>query len=291
MSKEIQWFPGHMAKTRRMIQENLRDVDLIIEIRDARIPMSSANPEVPKLTAGKPRLIILNKAGLATPEMNKRWKDHFQKEDVACILCDCKTGNGLNQIRPAVRELLAEKIARWEAKGMTGRRIRAMVLGIPNVGKSTLINRLTNSAAAKAENRPGVTRDKQWVTASDGLELLDMPGVLWPKFENRYIAENLAFTGTIKQDILDNEDLACRLCARLLKLEPLILEDRYGIDISKYDSEELTGYDIMLMIGKKRGFLVSGGEINEERTCLTILEEFRNGKMGSITLELPENFK
>ncbi len=280
-----------MAKTRRMISENLRDVDLIIEIRDARIPMSSANPEVPKLTAGKPRLIILNKAGLAMPEMNKLWKQYFEKEDVACILCDCKTGNGLNQIRPVVRELLAEKIAKWESKGMTGRRIRAMVLGIPNVGKSTLINRLTNSAAAKAENRPGVTRDKQWVTASDGLELLDMPGVLWPKFENRYIAENLAFTGTIKQDILDNEDLACRLCSRLLKLEPLIIEDRYGIDIMKYDIEELSGYDLMLMIGKKRGFLISGGEINEERTCLTILEEFRNGKLGRITLELPENFK
>ncbi len=280
-----------MAKTRRMISENLRDVDLVIEIRDARIPMSSANPEVPKLTSGKPRLIILNKAGLAMPEMNKLWKTHFEKDEVACILCDCKTGNGLNQIRPVVRELLAEKIAKWEAKGMSGRRIRAMVLGIPNVGKSTLINRLTNSAAAKAENRPGVTRDKQWVTASDGLELLDMPGVLWPKFENRYIAENLAFTGTIKQDILDNEDLACRLCNRLLRLEPLIFQNRYGIDIMKYDIDELSGYDLMLMIGRKRGFLVSGGEINEERTCLTILEEFRNGKLGRITLELPENFK
>ena len=291
MSKQIQWFPGHMAKTRRMITENLRDVDLIIEIRDARIPMSSANPEVPKLTAGKPRLIILNKAGLAMPEMNKLWKEHFDKDEVACILCDCKTGNGLNQIRPAVHRLLADKIAKWEAKGMSGRRIRAMVLGIPNVGKSTLINRLTNSAAAKAENRPGVTRDKQWVTASDGLELLDMPGVLWPKFENRYIAENLAFTGTIKQDILDNEDLACRLCDRIVKIEPLILQDRYGIDFTNYDLDELSGYDIMLMIGRKRGFLVSGGDINEERTCLMILEEFRNGKMGRITLELPENFK
>ena len=280
-----------MAKTRRMITENLRDVDLIIEIRDARIPMSSANPEVPKLTAGKPRLIILNKAGLAMPEMNKLWKEHFDKDEVACILCDCKTGNGLNQIRPAVHRLLADKIAKWEAKGMSGRRIRAMVLGIPNVGKSTLINRLTNSAAAKAENRPGVTRDKQWVTASDGLELLDMPGVLWPKFENRYIAENLAFTGTIKQDILDNEDLACRLCDRIVKIEPLILQDRYGIDFTNYDLDELSGYDIMLMIGRKRGFLVSGGDINEERTCLMILEEFRNGKMGRITLELPENFK
>lgn len=280
-----------MAKTRRMITENLRDVDLVIEIRDARIPMSSANPEVPKLTAGKPRLIILNKAGLAMPEMNKAWKAHFEKDNVACILCDCKTGNGLNQIRPAVRELLAEKIAKWEAKGMSGKRIRAMVLGIPNVGKSTLINRLTNSAAAKAENRPGVTRDKQWVTASDGLELLDMPGVLWPKFENKHIAENLAFTGTIKQDILDNEDLACRLCCRLLQLEPLIIGERYGIDIMNYDIEELSGYDVMLMIGRKRGFLISGGEINEERTCLMILEEFRNGKMGRITLELPGDFK
>jgi len=280
-----------MAKTRRMITENLRDVDLIIEIRDARIPMSSANPEVPKLTAGKPRLIILNKAGLAMPWMNKLWKEHFDKDEVACILCDCKTGDGLNQIRPAVHRLLADKIAKWEAKGMSGRRIRAMVLGIPNVGKSTLINRLTNSAAAKAENRPGVTRDKQWVTASDGLELLDMPGVLWPKFENRYIAENLAFTGTIKQDILDNEDLACRLCDRLVKIEPLILQERYGVDITNYDLDELSGYDIMLMIGRKRGFLVSGGEINEERTCLMLLEEFRNGKMGKITLELPENFK
>ena len=291
MSKEIQWFPGHMAKTRRMITENLRDVDLIIEIRDARIPMSSANPEVPKLTAGKPRLIILNKAGLAMPEMNKLWKEYFEKDEVACILCYCKTGNGLNQIRPAVHKLLADKIAKWEAKGMSGRRIRAMVLGIPNVGKSTLINRLTNSAAARAENRPGVTRDKQWVTASDGLELLDTPGVLWPKFENRYIAENLAFTGTIKQDILDNEDLACRLCDRIVRIEPLFLQDRYGIDIMKYDLDELSGYDIMLMIGRKRGFLISGGEINEERTCLMLLEEFRNGKLGKITLELPENFK
>lgn len=289
MSKEIQWFPGHMAKTRRMITENLRDVDIVIEIRDARIPMSSANPEVSRLTAGKPRVILLNKCSLSKPELNAVWKKHFDSADVCCVLCDCKTGYGLDKIRPAMKELLAEKIARWEQKGMIGRRIRVMVLGIPNVGKSTLINRLTKSSSAKAENRPGVTRDKQWVSASDGIDLLDMPGVLWPKFDNRFIAENLAFTGTIKQDILDNDFLACRLCERLYALDKTILTDRYGISLDGYD--ELTGYDILLLIGKKRGFLISGGEINEERTALTLLEEFRNGKMGQVTLETPENFK
>lgn len=289
MSKEIQWFPGHMAKTRRMITENLRDVDIVIEIRDARIPMSSANPEVARLTAGKPRVILLNKCNLSKTELNNVWKRHFDKEDVCCVLCDCKTGFGLDRIRPAMKELLADKIARWEEKGMLGRRIRVMVLGIPNVGKSTLINRLTKSSSAKAENRPGVTRDKQWVSASDGIDLLDMPGVLWPKFDNRFIAENLAFTGTIKQDILDNDFLACRLCERLYSLDKSILTERYGITFN--DEEEITGYDILLKIGKKRGFLISGGEINEERTALTLLEEFRNGKMGQVTLETPENFK
>ena len=287
--KEIQWFPGHMAKTRRMITENLRDVDMVIEIRDARIPESSKNPEVSRLTAGKPKLVLLNKSKLADEHANREWREYIKSNGSACVLCDCKSGDGLSAIRPAVRELLAEKINHWEERGMSGRRIRAMVLGIPNVGKSTLINRLTNSAAARAENRPGVTRDKQWVTASDGLELLDMPGVLWPKFDNRFIAENLAFTGTIKQDILDNEEIACQLCSRLYKIAPSLLEGRYSISLSDFPDGD--GYDIMCAIGKKRGFLISGGNINEERAALMLLEEFRNGKIGRITLERPGNFK
>jgi len=288
-SKEIQWFPGHMAKTRRMISENLKDVDMIIEIRDARIPESSKNQEVSRLTAGKPKLVILNKSNLANEQTSREWMEYIKKDGSACVLCDCKTGEGISTIRHAAKELLADKISHWESRGMTGRRIRAMVLGIPNVGKSTLINRLTNTSAAKAENRPGVTRDKQWVTAADGFELLDMPGVLWPKFDNRFIAENLAFTGTIKQDILDNEYLACRLCSRLLSIAPNLLSSRYSINLSDYADTD--GYDLMCAIGKKRGFLVSGGEINEERTALMLLEEFRNGKIGRISLERPENFK
>ncbi|MDY5941345.1 MAG: ribosome biogenesis GTPase YlqF [Eubacteriales bacterium] len=284
---EIQWFPGHMAKTRRMITENLSDVDAIIEVRDARIPESSRNPEVPKLTAGKPILILLNKSGLADPTANSEWCTALRGSG-SCIVCDCKTGEGLSAIRGELRALLSEKIQRWEAKGMSGRRIRTMILGIPNVGKSTLINRLANSRAAKAENRPGVTRTKQWVTTKDGYDLLDMPGVLWPKFENRFIAENLAFCGTIRKEILDNTDLGCKLAFRLSQNAPEALCARYRLTTDELTG--LDGYGILCLIGKKRGFLISGGEIDEERTALMLLEEFRAGKIGRITLERPENF-
>ena len=283
-SEQIQWFPGHMAKTRRMISENLKNVDVVIEILDARIPLSSRNPEITKLTTGKPSLIILNKASLADPAQNKIWIEHYSSENSTCILVDCLTGEGLNKIFPAIKFLLKDKIERYESKGMTGRRLFAMVLGIPNVGKSTLINKLSGSKKAKVENRPGVTRDKQWVSTGIGVDLLDMPGILWPKFDDRKVGENLAITGAIKDAVVDIEELACILCSRLRKYYPEELSARYKLgDMSQYD--ELGDWDLVEVIGRKRGFLISGGEVNTERTAIVMLDEFRAGIIGKITLD------
>ena len=283
-SEQIQWFPGHMAKTRRMISENLKNVDVVIEILDARIPLSSRNPEITKLTTGKPSLIILNKASLADPAQNKIWIEHYSSENSTCILVDCLTGEGLNKIFPAIKFLLKDKIERYESKGMTGRRLFAMVLGIPNVGKSTLINKLSGSKKAKVENRPGVTRDKQWVSTGIGVDLLDMPGILWPKFEDKVVGENLALTGAVKDDILDIEALAMVLCNRMKTLYPETLAARYKLgDISVF--ENLSDYDLLCLIGKKRGFLIAGGEINTERTADMLLDELRRSKLGRITLD------
>lgn len=281
-SEIIQWFPGHMAKTRRMISENLSNVDLVLEILDARIPESSRNPEIGKLTEGKPRLILLNKATLADPVQNKLWQKTLEQEYTSCILTDCVSGDGLNQLAPAIRSLLFEKLQRYAEKGMAGRKLRAMVLGIPNVGKSSLINRLSGNKKAKVEDRPGVTREKQWVTTGIGVDLLDMPGILWPKFEERRIGENLALTGAIKDDILDTETLAVILCGRLRKCYPDLLAARYKLSEIP---EACSDNELFEMIGRKRGFLVSGGEVNTERTASVLLDEFRGGRIGRITLD------
>lgn len=282
-SDQIQWFPGHMAKTRRMISENLKNVDVVIEILDARIPRSSRNPEITKLTENKPSLIILNKANLADPVQNKVWQEYYSTDKTACILVDCLTGEGLNKIMPAIRELLKEKLERYESKGMN-RRIFAMVLGIPNVGKSTLINKLSGDKKAKVENRPGVTRDKQWFSTGIGLDIMDMPGILWPKFEDRAVGENLALTGAIKDDVLQIEELAMAYCGRMKELYPEMLAARYKLG-EKESFVEMGDYDLLCYIGKKRGFLISGGEINTERTADMLLDEFRAAKLGRITLD------
>ena len=283
-SEIIQWFPGHMAKTRRLISENLKNVDLVLEILDARIPYSSRNPEITRLTNGKPTLLLLNKASLADATQNRVWQRHYTNETTACILTDCITGEGMKSLSPAIRTLMAEKLERFEAKG-TNRRLRAMVLGIPNVGKSSIINKVCGNKKAKVENRPGVTRDKQWVTTGIGVDLLDMPGILWPKFEERRVGENLALTGAIKDDILDLETLAVILCGRLRRLYPEMLIARYKLDGIP---DEMSDLDLFLAIGKKRGFLVSGGEINTERTANMLLDEFRGTKIGKITLDRVE---
>ena len=283
-SKVIQWFSGHMAKTRRMISENLKNVDIVIEILEARIPLSSRNPEITKLIENKPSLIILNKASLADPAQNKLWQEYYSSDNSACILVDCLTGEGLSKILPAIKLLLKDKIERYESKGMVGRRLFAMVLGIPNVGKSTLINKLSGGKKAKVENRPGVTRDKQWVSTGIGVDLLDMPGILWPKFEDKAVGENLALTGAVKDDILDIESLAMVYCGRMKALYPEMLAARYKLgDISSF--ADMTDYELLCHIGKKRGFLISGGEINTERCADMLLDEFRGAKLGRITLD------
>ena len=283
-SEQIQWFPGHMAKTRRMITENLKNVDVVIEILDARIPKSSRNPEIAGMTAQKPTILLLNKATLADPTMTKKWCDYYSNGQTICITTDCVSGMGINKISEAVNQVLAEKIHRYEAKGMTGRKLKAMIVGIPNVGKSSLINKICGSKKAKVENRPGVTVDKQWVDTNIGLLLMDMPGVLWPKFDDRTIGENLALTGAIKDKILDIESLAIVLCSRLRKLYPELLSARYKLgDMAQYES--YTDLEMFELIGKKRGFLISGGEIDYERTANMLLDEFRSAKIGKITLD------
>ncbi len=283
-SKQIQWFPGHMAKTRRLISDNLKNVDIVIEILDARIPLSSRNPEITKLKENKPSIIILNKASLADPAQNKIFCEYYNNENTRCILADCISGDGLNKILPAVKEILKDKLERYEQKGMSGRRLYAMVLGIPNVGKSTLINKLSGGKKAKVENRPGVTRDKQWVSTGIGIDLLDMPGILWPKFEDKLVGENLALTGAVKDDILDIESLAMTLCNRMRTLYPERLCERYKLG-SPEVFEGLDDYELLCLIGKKRGFLISGGEINTERTADMLLDELRSSKLGRITLD------
>ena len=274
-----------MAKTRRLIAECLSQVDIVLELLDARIPRSSKNPEILKLTAGKPKLTLLNKASLADPGISDAWLSHYAKTENEALLIDCVTGDGIAKIGDAVRKILAEKIARNEAKGMTGRRLSAMIVGIPNVGKSSLINRLAGSKRAKVENRPGVTTAKQWVTTSIGLSLLDTPGVLWPKFDEKTVGENLALTGAIRDGVLDVETLAMTLCERLVGVCPALFFARYKLNPE--DAEGRDGYDLLEMVGRKRGFLVSGGDVNMRRTAEMLLDEFRSGVIGRISLERP----
>ena len=286
-SEVIQWFPGHMAKTRRLISENLKEVDIIIEILDARIPYSSKNPEITKLIGDKPNLIILNKASLANKEITKKWIDYYNAIGKTAIAIDCITGEGFGQLAPTIKNILADKIQRYEAKGMHGRKLKAMFVGIPNVGKSSLINKLCGSKKAKVENRPGVTLNKQWIPTTIGLDLMDMPGVLWPKFEEKIVGENLAITGAIKDAILDIEYIAVLLCSRLKSLAAEQFMARYKINKEELDACEMD-YEIFELVGRKRGFLISGGEINTERTAATLLEEFRSAKIGAISIEIPQ---
>lgn len=283
-SELIQWFPGHMAKTRRMMKEMLPQTDLIIELLDARIPASSKNPELNRLAGNKPVLTLLAKSSLADPAASERWKKHFADEGRTCLFIDSTTGYGINSIAPAVREVMAEKLKRYESKGMTGKNLRVMIAGIPNVGKSSLINRLSGGKHAKVEDRPGVTRDKQWINTGIGLELLDTPGVLWPKFEDQTVGENLAVTGAIRGEILDTERIAVILCERLRDRYPELISARYRLG----DVSQLAGWEIFGLVGRKRGFLISGGEIDTERTAVMLLDEFRGGKIGRITLEEPD---
>lgn len=281
----IQWFPGHMAKTRRMMGEYLGKVDLVLELLDARIPYSSKNPEIEKLVGDKPRIIVLTKATLADPKATSLWLDYYKSLGLTAVVIDAVTGDGIDRLGEAVRTVMKDKLDRYRERGMSGRKIKAMIVGIPNVGKSSLINRLCGSRKAKVENRPGVTLDKQWVPTDIGLDLLDMPGVLWPKFEDERVGENLAFTGAIRDHILDKTEIAMLLCKRLLDSSPREFLSRYKL--TEDETSGLDSYDLFELVGRKRGFLISGGEVNHERCAMTLLEEFRSAKIGRITLELP----
>ena len=282
--RQIQWFPGHMAKTRRLIAANLKLVDAVTEIVDARAPLSSRNPEMDRMTSGKPRLVLLNKCDLADDKATQMWINYFRNNGAEAIAVDCKSGKGLKNMLPTIKnKVLKELMEKREKHGMTGVPVRLMIVGIPNVGKSSLINRLAGSKRAKVEDRPGVTRTKQWVKLDNNTELLDMPGVLWPKFEDQDVAVRLAFTGAISDDILDIETLAMKLLKFMAENYPQSLKERYKIDID----EEDTGLVLLQKVGKKRGMMISGGEINTERAAITVLDEFRSGKLGRITLELP----
>ena len=279
----VQWFPGHMAKTRRLMQANLKLVDLVVELTDARIPQSSRNPELDRLLGKKPRLLLLNKSDSADEEETRRWLQWYKDRGVAAIAADCRTGKGLGQFLPAVRSILEERIAQWEARGEMGRPIRMMIVGIPNVGKSSLINRLAGGKRAKVEDRPGVTRGKQWVTVEGGVELLDMPGVLWPKFEDQSAGERLAFVGSVKDDVIDIEHLAVRLLEVLAPREGEKLAARYRLTAEEVAESE--PFDLLELIGRRRGMLLSGGLVNTERAAIMVVDEFRGGLWGRITLE------
>ena len=280
----IQWFPGHMAKTRRLITENLKNVHIIIEVLDARVPFSSRNPELRKMTGDKPTILLLNKASLADPAKSREFIKHYTDAHTVCILCDCVTGEGLNRLPEAIRTVLKDRVERYEEKGQSGRHLRAMVVGVPNVGKSTLINRMSGGIKAKAENRPGVTRTKQWVSTKIGIDLLDMPGVLWPKFDDQFTAENLAATGAIRDDILDIEHLALKLVKRLRDMYPKELAARFKLADGD-DWQDMTEAQLITLIGKKRGCLIPGGLVDNERVSNLLIDEFRAGKIGRLTID------
>ena len=278
----IQWFPGHMTKTRRMIQSSLSLVDGVVEVLDARIPFSSRNPEMDKLVKDKPRMLLLNKSDMADDSSTEKWIDYYKSKGFTVLKTDCKSGNGLKGFLPAVKgNMLKQLIEKRRGKGIEGAPIRLMIVGIPNVGKSSFINRMAKSKKAKVEDRPGVTRNKQWIKFGGNVELLDTPGILWPKFEDQGVARKLAFTGAVKDDILDIEALAAFLLENLSVNYPEAVSERYKIDKSG------DGFELLSELGRKRGMLVSGGEVNTERAAITLLDEFRSGKLGKITLELP----
>lgn len=282
----IQWFPGHMTKTKRQIQASLKLVDAVAEILDARIPLSSKNPDLQKLIQNKPKVVLLNKCDMANQNATSRWIDYYASQGVTAIAVDCKSGKGLNKFAPAVNSVLAERRERLKAKGMVNPMLRIMIVGIPNVGKSSFINRVAKQNRAKVEDRPGVTRGNQWYSIAKNIEMLDTPGVLWPKFDDKIVGERLAFTGAVKDQILDTELLAVRLLDFLRSLKPADFIVRFKLD--DVDLDAVDSYELLNIIGKKRGMLISGGEINTERAAIMLHDEFRSGKLGRITLEMPE---
>ena len=293
----INWFPGHMAKTRKQITEDLKLVDVVIEILDARIPVSSQNPEIRQITKNKKKVVILNKSDLSDPSDNKKWIEYFVKQGNKVVLVDSNVGNGVKDVIKQTQSIMIDELKKLAEKGRIGRKIRVMIVGIPNVGKSSFINRIAKKNSAEVGNRPGVTKQKQWIRINDEIELMDTPGVLWPKFESQEVALNLAFIGTIKDDILEITEIAYCLTKFLLENYRKKLIERYSLDEQKVNNilaqeqdENRNIYEIMQLIGKRRGAIISGGDIDDEKTSKIILDDFRNGKLGKITLEKSENY-
>jgi ribosome biogenesis GTPase A len=279
----IQWYPGHMTKTRRNMEEDLKLVDAVCEIVDARIPISSRNPDIASICGNKPRMVILNRIDLADPNMTSRWSNYLKAQGFAVLCTDCKSRKGIDRFVPTVQELLAEKLARYAERGFVNKPLKLMIVGIPNVGKSTFINQIAGRKGAKAENRPGVTRGKQWVTVDRGLLLLDTPGILWPKFDDEEVGRRLAYTGAVKDDVVDIETLACHLMAMLHRRYPEALKERYKIDLP----QGTAGYELLEEGARKRGFLLARNELNTERMARILLEEYRSCKIGRFALEVP----
>lgn len=291
-STSINWYPGHMAKTRRQIAEDLKLVDIVIELLDSRIPISSQNPDIAKLTEGKKKIVVLNKCDLSDEKQNILWMKYFESKGIPAVLSDSNTGKGIEQCIRRIEEIMKGNIKKQEEKGRVGRKIRAIVLGIPNVGKSSFINRISKRSTAIVGNKPGVTRQKQWIHINEKIELLDTPGVLWPKFESNEVALNLSFTGTIKEDVIENIEIAYELIKYLIKnyrsnlcLKYKLQENNIEKILAQEQPENMNIYEIMLEIGKKRGCIISGGQIDDKKTSKIILDDFKNGKLGKITLE------
>ena len=291
----IQWYPGHMTKTRRQIEADLKLVDMVVEIIDARIPISSRNPDIDQIVGDKPRLVVLNRADQADPNMNRTWTEYFKGKGWTVLETDAKTGMGINRFSQVVQIALKDTIARWREKGQVGRPVRAMVVGVPNVGKSTFINKVAKRKSAKAGDRPGVTRGKQWVNVDATLDLLDTPGILWPKFEDERIGLHLAFTGAVKDDIMDVETLGCHLMTFLGQHYPQALVNGYKLTQLPAREEEENdvayGYRLLQTAAQRRGMRISGGEFDTERMARVLLDEYRGGKLGRFTLELPEELE
>ena len=281
----IQWFPGHMTKAQRMIEENLKLVDAVCEILDARIPRSSRNPDIDRLAGEKPRLVILNRVDLADPQVTARWRKALEESGVSVLETDARSGKGVGGFALAIRRLLADKLSEYEAKGQVGRPLRVMILGIPNVGKSTFINKVAGRKAAIAGDKPGVTRGKQWINIDSGLDLLDTPGILWPKFDSQEVGEMLAITNAIKADVLDKETLGANFMLRLREMYPQALRERYKIE----PAPDANGFELLEAAAKKRGFLISRGKYDIERMANTLLVEYHDGKLGRLSLELPDD--
>ena len=288
----INWYPGHMAKTKREISEDLKLIDVVVELLDSRIPISSQNPDIAELTKDKKKIIVLNKTDLADMAQNEAWKNYFNQNGQVCILTDSNLGKGINDVTKAIEEIMKDDLAKFAEKGRTGRKIKAMILGIPNVGKSSFINRIVKTNRLEVGNKPGVTKKKQWISINDKINLLDTPGVLWPRFEDEKIALNLAFTGTIKDDVLEQTEIAYQLLKFLLENYRQNVADRYKISLeyiertlSQDQPENFNIYEIMQEIGKKRGAIISGGNVDDEKTAKIILEDLRSGRLGRITIE------